>query len=162
MYIIICKHHEVYFEHWFIDNLLVIHLVCEKNYLCWWTDIDGNYIWYNSYYGHCGMWTACSNFSPLLQHITPISVGSSSPSFLAIANQWKGSSGRSCRLLLGWITINRPVPCCSPSICFLLVYTHYHPHKCLQLLSQLPGHSQSMERKLGEELQAAGGVNHYK
>ena len=35
----------------------------------------------------------------------------------------------------------------------------YHPHKCLQLLSQLPGHSQSMGRKLGAELQAAGGVN---
>ncbi len=38
----------------------------------------------------------------------------------------------------------------------------YHPHKCLQLLFQLPAPSQSMGRKLEEELQAAGGVNHYK
>ena len=38
----------------------------------------------------------------------------------------------------------------------------YHPYKCLQLLSQLPGHSQSMGRKLEVELQAAGGVKLHK
>ncbi len=38
----------------------------------------------------------------------------------------------------------------------------YHPYNCLQPLSQLPGHSQSMRRKLGEGLQAAGGVNLHK